>query len=92
LANIDCPECRSPLMNITSNFYTMRVCLNCGYYESDSPAFRNAPSIFKDCVRNNPEKFLKKYIIKTFIRRIFTERKPDKDFTKPVFKLNYYCS
>ena len=58
-----CPDCHYPLSSYLSGFYTMQVCLNCGHYESDSPAFKRMPELFKNCVRENPQRFLQKYIM-----------------------------
>jgi hypothetical protein len=37
------------------------ICWRCGHYESNTPAFKSAPYLFKDLVRDDPEHFMRKY-------------------------------
>jgi len=37
------------------------ICWRCGYYESNTPAFKEAPELFRDIVRKNANYYLVKY-------------------------------
>jgi hypothetical protein len=78
-----CPECQSLLCEYSDECWTDKICWNCGYYESNTPAFKKHPEFFKNMVRENPMGFMKKFLI----RRIFTAPKPDDNFTEPFLKI-----
>lgn len=56
-----CPECNITIYEYYDGDWLEWICWGCGYYESNTPAFRSMPYSFKDLVRNNPRAFLKKY-------------------------------
>ncbi len=56
-----CPECDSPLCSYQSRGFTETICWNCGYYDSNSPAFKKNPELFKNMIRDNPIYYLKIY-------------------------------
>ena len=69
----------------------MCACLGCGHYESNSPAFKRNPELFTDSIRNNPTKFLQKYVINS--RKVTDhcwKKETDEDETAPenMYKLN----
>jgi hypothetical protein len=37
------------------------ICWSCGNYDSDTPAFRQSPELYRDIVRKNGTYFLNKY-------------------------------
>lgn len=78
-----CPYCNSPLCNYKSGDYTDSICWACGYYESDSPAYRLNTTLFKNLVRDNPTRFMQNFLCKPadgFLQR----KRNAKDFTEPV--------
>lgn len=56
-----CEECNHTLFCYKDDKWLNWICWNCGHYESNTPAFKYAPYLFKDLVRDNPEHFMKKY-------------------------------
>lgn len=66
-----------------SKQWTERICWSCGYYESDSPAYRAYPELFRNMVKENPKIFMKEILKISTIRRNFTERKSDVNETEP---------
>lgn len=77
-----CPECQCPISSYDIGDWTEKIYWNCGHYESDSPAFKSNPAVFKDIVRKDPKHFFNKFLVKPsdgFLQR----KKSDKDLTKP---------
>ena len=58
----ECPECNCLLSKYIDDNFSIMLCWNCGYYESDSPAYQKNPSMFKNIVRNNRQYFLTKFL------------------------------
>lgn len=58
----DCPSCHSTLCEYKNNEYLERICWNCGYYDSNSPAFKAHPEFFRNIVRENPSHFMKMFL------------------------------
>jgi len=56
-----CPACKGMLYEYRDGRWTEWICWKCGYYESDTPAFRAYPHLFRDIVRKNGGYFLEKY-------------------------------
>jgi hypothetical protein len=64
------------------NQFTILLCWNCGYYESDSPAYLSSPELFRDIVRKNPKQFMRNFL-KVIPADEFSQRKrTDGDFTE----------
>jgi len=42
--------------------WTERICWNCGFYISDSPAFQQCPQLFENMVRESPNYFIRKFL------------------------------
>jgi DNA-directed RNA polymerase subunit M/transcription elongation factor TFIIS len=61
MVRISCPECGLRLYEYREGDWTEYVCWKCGHYESNSPAFKSAPYLFVNLVRDNPIHFMKKY-------------------------------
>jgi hypothetical protein len=78
-----CPECTCPLCNYTSGEYHVSICWNCGYYESDSPAYNTSPDLFKDMVRKNPSEFIKKFLKSIIADESLQRKRTDGDLTEP---------
>jgi ribosomal protein L37AE/L43A len=78
-----CPECQSTMYPHKSGRFTEWICLNCGRYESDSPAYRTLPSLFDDIVRNDPAKFRGRFI-KQLSDDFLQGKKSDGDLTVPA--------
>jgi DNA-directed RNA polymerase subunit M/transcription elongation factor TFIIS len=81
-----CPECACLLCNYTSGDYHILVCWNCGYYESDSPAFFAYPELFRDIIRKNPQQFMRKFLKVKPSDEFLHKKKSDEDFTEPSAK------
>jgi hypothetical protein len=67
------------------------ICWRCGHYESNTPAFKSAPYLFKDLVRDDQEHFMRKYCSPTENKHNFSptefqqrNKTPD-DETEPIF-------
>ena len=56
-----CPACGRRLYEYRDGRWKEWICWRCGHYQSDTPAFRSQPELFRDVVRRNGEFFLKKY-------------------------------
>lgn len=60
----NCPECDKgklyQFLDKASGFIIIQICWECGYYESDSQAYKSHPEEFKNIVRQNPTYFLRK--------------------------------
>ncbi len=81
---MNCPCCNAPLITCSpAGEFTEKICLHCGYYESDSPAYKQHPDLFENLVRENPIHFLKKVLNFAATDEILQRRKSDKDFTEP---------
>ena len=61
-----------------------QICWNCGYYKSNSPAYREYPEMFKDIVRKNPSYFMKKFLKIAPSDEFSQQKKSDKDYTEPI--------
>lgn len=57
-----CPECNVPISKYVVDDWVEQICWNCGHYESDSPAYKTSPSLFKNIVRDNPHYFIRKFL------------------------------
>jgi len=53
-----CPECQSALCTYSSNSYVERICWTCGYYDSNSPAFRKHPNLFKNMIHDDTDYYM----------------------------------
>jgi len=81
----ECPDCHCPLSKYLSGDYEVLVCWNCGYYESNSPAYKAHPELFKNLVRNDPTRFMRQFL-KLKSSDEFSQRKPSDDkYTEPYF-------
>jgi hypothetical protein len=85
-----CPECDAPLIGYKVGEFTEEICWNCGYYASDSPAFQQNPSMFKNLVRDNPKEFMTKFLFAKQTK-VYMNKKTDEDFTEP-FKESFIDS
>lgn len=56
-----CNECGYNLHLYKDESFVVRICWLCGYYESNSPAFKLNPSLYVDMVRENPSYFMNKF-------------------------------
>jgi hypothetical protein len=56
-----CPACNNRIYAYRDGRWTEWICWRCGHYESDTPAFRAYPHLFRDVVRRNRDYFLEKY-------------------------------
>jgi hypothetical protein len=80
----ECPDCHCPLSKYLSGDYEVLVCWNCGYYESNSPAYKAHPELFKNLVRNDPTRFMRQFL-KLKSSDEFSQRKPSDDkYTEPL--------
>ncbi len=67
------------------------ICWRCGHYESNTPAFKSAPYLFKDLVRDDPEHFMRKYCSPIENKHNFSptesqqRNKTTDDETEPIF-------
>jgi DNA-directed RNA polymerase subunit M/transcription elongation factor TFIIS len=80
-----CPECNSRIYEYEDDIWLEWICWKCGYYKSNTPAFKTCPSLFKDLVRDNPVKFLKKYAHYGSPTRNQHDFKHGEDSTEPFF-------
>lgn len=55
-----CPECNNRIYQYQDGDWLEWICWRCGHYESNTPAFKSVPYLFRHLVRNNPI-HLKKY-------------------------------
>lgn len=80
-----CPECGSLLCEYEEEHIKERICWNCGYYESDSQAFKECAYLFKNMVRKNPLKFMRIFLgTKESPNESLQHRKPNKEFTESL--------
>ena len=56
-----CSACDGKIYEYHDDKWTEKICWRCGYYESDTPAFKVYPHLFYDIVRKNEQYYLKKY-------------------------------
>lgn len=56
-----CSECGNKLYPYKDERWTVSICWICGYYESNSPAYKSNPQLFSNMVRENPIYFLNKF-------------------------------
>jgi len=61
-----------------------RICWNCGYYESNSPAYKLRPELFRNVVRDDPIHFMKKFLNIIPSDESKQSHKPDEDVTEPI--------
>ncbi|GEM_PF-2332535 len=57
----ECPACSSKVYEYCDGRWKEWICWRCGHYESDTPAFKAYPHLFRDIVRKNATYFLEKY-------------------------------
>jgi hypothetical protein len=69
------------------NGITQLICWNCGYYESDSQAYKEHPEFFQNIVRENPSHFIERFLKLKASDEFLQRKKSDKDFTEPGFRL-----
>lgn len=52
-----CPDCGKKLYDKIEeeSGFTERICWVCGYYESDSEAYKSYPEHFRNMLRRNPK-------------------------------------
>ena len=76
---MNCTNCSKLLQDYfdASSGFTEYICWKCGYYESNSPAYRSNPNGFKNMVRENPS------ILRQIINRNFTSKKSTSEWTEP---------
>jgi DNA-directed RNA polymerase subunit M/transcription elongation factor TFIIS len=55
-----CPECNNRIYQYQDGDWLEWICWRCGHYESNTPAFKSVPYLFRHLVRNNPIQFLEK--------------------------------
>ena len=89
---MNCPDCNSPLCEYKEENIIMRICWNCGYYESMSQAFKECSYLFKDIVRNNPSHFIKRFLLRNLSDGFLQRKKSDKDLTEPDFALALFLN
>ena len=91
-----CPDCQTAPMNTYSvEGWIEQICWNCGHYQSDSPAYKENPSMFKNIVRDNPQYFMRKFLKAIPTDEILQRKRTNKDFTEPVhaiYKRGYSLS
>ena len=83
-----CPDCQAPLCSYQSGIAEIKICWNCGYYESDSSAYFESPELFRDIVRKNPQRFIRKFlkvILADEKKQLFRD---DGEVTEPFDALN----
>ena len=89
-----CPECQSPMSKFAVGEWTELICLNCGHYESNSPAYRDNPKLFENLVRDDPIHFLRKFLKIKIVPYDESKRphKSDDKVTEPfLVMLNSCC-
>ncbi|HEX7031601.1 MAG TPA: hypothetical protein VF172_01240 [Nitrososphaera sp.] len=59
---IECPACGGKVYEYRDGRWKEWICWRCGHYESDTPAFKEYPHLFRDIVRKNANYFLEKYV------------------------------
>lgn len=79
-----CPECGSYLCEYSDGDVKERICWNCGYYESDSQAFKEASYLFRDIIRENSTHFIQKYLVKKSSDDSYHDAESDDKLPKPV--------
>lgn len=80
---IECPNCHNLMCQYKNSGFTENICWNCGEYISDSPAYLAHPQVFKNLIRNNPLRFIKKYIgVPT--DEILQRKPTDEDLPEPM--------
>jgi len=57
-----CPKCNVPLRAERTGTFTEWICWDCGYYESDTPAYRAHPELFLNMIRDNPHMFTRRIV------------------------------
>ena len=69
----ECPDCDSKLQEYLEpeNGFIQYICWRCGFYESNSPAYRANPEQFVNMIRDNP----------SIINRFLTDKKTTADYT-----------
>jgi len=78
-----CPICGSSMCEYRDNSVIESICWDCGHYESDSQAYREHPELFEGIVREKPQHFIEKFLIRK-LSDDFSQRKPsDEDYTEP---------
>lgn len=80
-----CPECNNRLYEYKDGVWLEWICWICGHYESNTPAFKACPYLFKDLLRNNPIRFLEKYAHYKPQTEFQQRNKTTEDPTEPVF-------
>ena len=77
---INCPDCEGKLQDYfdSESGFTQYICWKCGYYASNSPAYRLKPKLYTNLIRDNPS------VLKKLINRNFTERKTTDNYTAPI--------
>ena len=78
-----CPTCASPLCEYLVEGFSVRICWNCGHYESNSDAYKNNPIFFRDIVRENTLHFLRKFLRVRASDEFLQRKKSDEDLTEP---------
>ncbi|MCI0559176.1 MAG: hypothetical protein MN733_11820 [Nitrososphaera sp.] len=56
-----CPACGGTSYGYLDGKWMEWICWGCGFYESNTPAFRESPQLFRDIVRKNGKYYLVKY-------------------------------
>lgn len=74
---MNCPSCGAVLCSYVEENIEVSICWNCGYYSSNSPAFKTNPDRFKNLVRDEPLKFLRKFLNISSSRRKVTPFRND---------------
>lgn len=60
-----CPDCSSVMSEYVDGDWLEWICWDCGYYMSNTPAFKSCPEMFKNIIRENPQKFIKKHLFRS---------------------------
>lgn len=56
-----CQACKCRIYGYNDGSWMEWICWRCGYYESNTPAFKEDPELFRDLVRKNANYYLVKY-------------------------------
>lgn len=62
---VDCPDCSLSMFEYEDGDWLIWICWECGYFKSNSPGYNLTPNLFNNIIKENPQKFIEKYLFRS---------------------------